>query len=143
MAAEKIAIVEMDPPTKLIFINVPLMKQICEELLRLEKNPGVASIIITGRQGSPSFAVGADIKEIKDSGLDRALFDDYFEHEWFRVLPKLRKPLIAAINGIAFGGGLELAMMCDILIASDDAKLGQPEIKLGVIPGGGGTVRLT
>ena len=71
------------------------------------------------------------------------MFSDYFEREWYRVIPKFRKPLIAAINGMAFGGGLELAMMCDILIASEDAKMGMPEIKLGAMPGAGGTVRLT
>ena len=69
-------------------------------------------------------------------------FDDYFERLWFRVLPKVRKPLIAAVNGYCFGGGFEAALMCDIIVASDDAQFGLPEIKLGLIPGAGGTQRL-
>ena len=71
------------------------------------------------------------------------LFNDYFMRDWWNVIPNFRKPLIAAINGMCFGGGLEVAMMADILIASENAKLGQPEINLGILPGSGGTVRLT
>lgn len=70
------------------------------------------------------------------------LFDDYFERKWAKILPKFRKPLIAAVNGVCLGGGLELAMMCDIIIASEDARLGLPEVKLGIMPGSGGTQRL-
>ena len=69
-------------------------------------------------------------------------FDDYFEKDWYRV-PKVRKPIIAAVNGMAFGGGFEIALLCDIIVASDDAQFGLPEIKLGVMPGSGGTQRLT
>ena len=71
------------------------------------------------------------------------LMDDYFERDWWRALPVFRKPFIAAINGMAFGGGLEVAMMADILVCTENAKLGQPEINLGILPGSGGTVRLT
>jgi|TARA_B110000285_G_C14510376_1_gene332066 enoyl-CoA hydratase len=81
-------------------------------------------VILTGKIGSPSFATGANINEIGNCTQSSHMFDDYFEREWYRVIPKFRKPLIAAVNGYAFGGGLELAMMCDIIIASDKAKLG-------------------
>ena len=109
--------------------------------MQLEKDPEVGVVILTG-QGK-SFAVGASIKEF--DGLDSAThyFDDYFEREWFRILPSFRKPFISAINGMAFGGGLEVAMMADIMVCTKDAKLGQPEINLGILPGGGGTVHLT
>lgn len=98
-------------------------------------------VILTGKENS--FATGASIAELKEQTLNSQMFNDYFERVWCRVVPKFRKPLIAAINGMAFGGGLELAMMADILIASDKATMGQPEINLGILPGSGGTVRLT
>ena len=113
---------ELNPPTKLIFLGHALMKAIGDELTQLETNPDVHVVILTGK-GS-SFATGADINELKRQTLSAMLYSDYFEREWFRVIPKFRKPLIAAINGMAFGGGLELAMMCDILLAADTAKLG-------------------
>ena len=81
-------------------------------------------IILTGKQGSNSFATGANINELRDLNFKSQIFDDFFEREWFKIVPKLRKPIIAAINGMAFGGGLEIARMCDILIAADSAKLG-------------------
>ena len=109
--------------------------------MSLEKDDRVNAVVLTGKNNS--FAVGAAITEFQDIDMKKHLFDDYFERSWFTVLPKYRKPTIAAINGFALGGGLEVAMMCDIQICSDNAKLGQPEIKLGLIPGGGGCVRLT
>ena len=124
MADKKIAILEMTPPTKLIFLTTPLIIEVSNKLLELQQNDEVNVVILTGKIGSPSFATGANINEIGDATQSSHLFDDYFEKEWYRVIPKFRKPLIAAVNGYAFGGGLELAMMCDIIIASDKAKLG-------------------
>lgn len=120
---------------------MPLMTELNATLHALEKDAGVSVVILTGKD--TSFATGANIGEINKETLKSQLFDDYFERNWNRVIPKFRKPLISAINGYAFGGGLELAMMADILIASENAKLGQPEINLGLLPGSGGTVRLT
>ena len=98
-------------------------------------------VVLTGK--GRSFATGASINEIANLDSKGMLVDDYFERDWWRILPSFRKPFIAAINGMAFGGGLEVAMMADILVCTADAKLGQPEINLGIIPGSGGTVRLT
>jgi len=121
---KKVAIVELNPPTQLTFLSLPLMKELNETLLIMEKNQEISVIILTGKQGSNSFATGANINELKELNLQKQLFDDMFDREWFKLVPKFRKPIIAAINGMAFGGGLELAMMCDILIAADTAKMG-------------------
>ena len=123
-ADKKVAILEMTPPTKLIFLTTPLIIEVSNQLLELQQNEQVSVVILTGKIGSPSFATGANINEIGNCTQSSHMFDDYFEREWYRVIPKFRKPLIAAVNGYAFGGGLELAMMCDIIIASDKAKLG-------------------
>ena len=137
---DKVALIEMAPTTKLIFMTKPLVQQITEEIEALETNPEVNVIVLTGKDNS--FAVGADINELDKSDLITQLTNDYFERLWYRIIPKVRKPLIAAVNGMCFGGGFEIAMMCDIIVASEDAQFGLPEIKLGVIPGAGGTQRL-
>ena len=109
--------------------------------MQLERDDDVSVVILTGKGNS--FATGASIKELAEMTPKKMLTDDYFERDWWRILPVFRKPFIAAINGMAFGGGLEVAMMADILVCTENAKLGQPEINLGILPGSGGTVRLT
>lgn len=131
----------MDPPTKLIFLARPIMKELAEIFLALERDDDVSVVILTGKGNS--FATGANIKEIATMTSKSMMMDDYFERDWWRIIPSFRKPLIAAINGMAFGGGLEVAMMADILICTENARLSQPEINLGILPGSGGTVRLT
>ena len=96
---------------------------------------------MTGKENS--FAVGADINELHKATMKDQLFNDYFERLWYHIIPACRKPIIAAVNGMCFGGGFEIAMMCDFIVASDNAQFALPEIKLGVIPGAGGTQRLT
>ncbi len=96
--------------------------------------------MLTGSE--KAFAAGADIKEMKERTYPAVLRDDFIGERWETVL-RVRKPVIAAVAGFALGGGCELAMMCDIILAADTAKFGQPEINLGVIPGAGGTQRLT
>ena len=138
---DKVALVQMNPPTNLIFFGRPIMLELTEVFLALERDDDVSVVILTGKGNS--FATGANIKELTQLNPKRALTDDYIERVWWRVLPVFRKPFIAAINGMAYGGGLEVAMMADILVCTENAKLGQPEINLGILPGSGGCVRLT
>ena len=109
-------------------------------LLALEKDERINSVIITGT--GKSFSAGANLKELHDVKYPQLYLSNFFERTWSRILPTFKKPVIAAVNGFCFGGGLELAMMCDILLASDKAQFGLPEIKLGLFPGAGGTQRL-
>ena len=101
----------------------------------MDKDPEIGAIVITGSE--KAFAAGADIKEMKDKSFPQTYSINMLEH-WENVA-RVRKPIIAAVNGYALGGGCELAMMCDIMLAGDNAKFGQPEINLGTIPGMGGT----
>ncbi|KAI8821492.1 ClpP/crotonase-like domain-containing protein [Fimicolochytrium jonesii] len=135
----RVAIVTLNRPKALNALCTPLMTELNAALKAYDADANIGAMVITGSE--KSFAAGADIKE-----MSRLNFVDNFKNnfieDWTGVT-KIRKPIIAAVNGFALGGGCELAMMCDIIYAGDKAKFGQPEIKLGVIPGAGGTQRFT
>lgn len=133
------AVIQFNRPDVLNALNMKMMEEIVEALETLDKDEEVRSIILTGNE--KAFAAGADIKEMADATSVEMLVRDQFAR-WDRIR-KIKKPLIAAVSGFALGGGCEIAMTCDIIIASETAKFGQPEIKIGVIPGAGGTQRLT
>jgi enoyl-CoA hydratase len=135
----RVGLITMNRPEALNAINSQVLKDLLAAATAFDADPGVGAIVITGSERA--FAAGADIKEMADKGYLDMYLDDVFATG--DRLTGIRTPLIAAISGYALGGGCELAMMCDILIASDTAKFGQPEIKLGVIPGIGGSQRLT
>src|SRR6266571_176419 len=133
------AIVQFNRPEVLNALNIKLMEELVEALESLDKDDDVRAVIITGND--KAFAAGADIKEMSDASAVEMIIRDQFAR-WDRIR-KIKKPLIAAVSGFALGGGCELAMTCDIIIASETAKFGQPEINIGVMPGAGGTQRLT
>ena len=134
-----IALVELNRPKELNALNPQLMGELRDALQLLDKKDSVRVIILTGSQHA--FAAGADIKQMADkSAIDMLMIDQF--RTWDQIR-KTKKPLLAAVSGFALGGGCELAMMCDLILASETAKFGQPEIKLGTIPGAGGTQRLT
>eukprot|EP00388_Colpodella_angusta_P006524 GDKJ01019221.1.p1 GENE.GDKJ01019221.1~~GDKJ01019221.1.p1 ORF type:complete len:280 (-),score=66.10 GDKJ01019221.1:136-975(-) len=137
---KKIAIIYFNRPKELNALNDAMIAAMNETLRQLDTNPSIGCIILSGR--GRAFAAGADIKEMcKKTVADMVKKDKIAP--WEEVLPNVSKPVIAAVNGFAFGGGCEIAMMCDIIIASDKAQFGQPEIKLGLIAGAGGTQRLS
>jgi len=133
------AIVQLNRPDVLNAINIKLMQELVDALEILDKDDGVRCIVLTGNE--KAFAAGADIKEMADASAVEMLIRDQFAR-WDRIR-KIKKPLIAAVSGFALGGGCELMMTCDIVVASETAKMGQPEINIGVMPGAGGTQRLT
>ena len=133
------AVVHLNRPEVLNAINIQLMTELVDALEMLDKDDEVRCIVLTGNE--KAFAAGADIKEMADASAMEMLHRDQFAR-WDRIR-KIKKPIIAAVSGFALGGGCELMMTCDIVIASESAKIGQPEINLGVIPGAGGTQRLT
>ena len=134
-----VGIVTLNRPEALNALSTLLMDELTSSLDSLERDPAIGCIILTGT--GRAFAAGADIKEMKDKTYPEAFNEDFITRNWERVT-RCRKPVIAAVNGLALGGGCELAMMCDFILASDTARFGQPEIKVGVIPGAGGTQRL-
>ena len=129
----------LNRPKALNALNNELTMELAEALAKLETDDKISCVILTGSE--KAFAAGADIKELKD-GTYLGMYDhDVFGLYWESVA-RFRKPIIAAVAGYALGGGCEIAMMCDFIIAADNAKFGQPEINLGVMPGSGGTQRL-
>lgn len=134
-----IALVELNRPKELNALNLQLMQELKEALLMLDMDDSVRVIVLTGNE--KAFAAGADIKQMANkTAVDMLRIDQFSTWDQIR---KTRKPLIAAVSGFALGGGCELAMTCDMIVASETAKFGQPEIKIGVMPGAGGTQRLT
>jgi enoyl-CoA hydratase len=135
----KVGIVRLNRPQALNALNAKLNEELAAAIDAFEADEKIACVVITGNE--KAFAAGADIKEMQAKSYMDAFKGD-FAASWDRIA-RMRKPAIAAVAGFALGGGCELAMMCDMIIAADTAKFGQPEIKLGVIPGIGGTQRLT
>ncbi|MFK7867984.1 MAG: enoyl-CoA hydratase [Roseobacter sp.] len=137
---DHVALITLNRPDALNALNDALMTELVDALQAAQSNEKVRCIILTGSE--KAFAAGADIEMMKDKSFVEVFAGDLFGTEIDQIL-RIRKPIIAAVSGYALGGGCELAMMCDIIIASDTAKFGQPEINLGVVAGIGGTQRLT
>lgn len=136
---KKVGIIRLNRPKELNALNLQLMGEIRDTLKGWDEDDRVRAIIITGNERA--FAAGADIKQMAGKGAIDMLKVDQFS-TWDQIR-KTKKPIIAAVSGFALGGGCELVMICDMVIASETAKFGQPEIKIGVMPGAGGTQRLT
>lgn len=136
---DKVGLITLNRPQALNALNAQIVSEINQALDQLERDPNIGCVVLTGSQ--KAFAAGADIKEMADLRYPQIYVDDLFS-DADRIANR-RKPIIAAVSGFALGGGCELAMMCDFILAADNAKFGQPEINLGVLPGMGGTQRLT
>jgi enoyl-CoA hydratase len=135
----RVGLIRLNRPAALNALNAALMGELAAAVDAFEADDGIGCMVVTGSE--KAFAAGADIKEMADKSFADVYFDDFCA-AWHRVAAA-RKPVIAAVAGFALGGGCELAQQCDLIIAADNAKFGQPEIKLGIIPGIGGTQRLT
>ena len=135
----KVGVITLNRPKAMNALSPELMNELAAALDAFEADDAIGCIVITG--SDKAFAAGADIKAMKDNSYMDVYKADFITAEWERVT-RCRKPVIAAVAGYALGGGCELAMMCDFIIAADNAKFGQPEINLGIIPGAGGTQRL-
>jgi enoyl-CoA hydratase len=135
-----VGLITLNRPKALNALSSGLMAELAHALDEFERDPEIGAVVLTG--SDKAFAAGADIKEMKDKSYVDAYASDFITAGWER-LTRFRKPVLAAVAGYALGGGCELAMMCDFIIAADTAKFGQPEITLGIMPGIGGTQRLT
>jgi len=134
----KVGLIRLNRPKQLNALSDPLMDALGEALMGFERDPNISVIVITGNE--KAFAAGADITRMKDLTYSEAFNGNFISRNWETVL-KCRKPVIAAVSGYALGGGCELAMMCDTIICGDTAKFAQPEVKLGIPPGAGGSQR--
>jgi enoyl-CoA hydratase len=137
--AEGVALLRINRPEARNALNLEVRKHLARHLTELGEDAATRAIVLTGNE--KSFAAGADIKEMAGAGTIEMLQRGV--HKLWRTIAACPKPVIAAVNGFALGGGCELAMTCDIIIAGESAKFGQPEVKIGIIPGGGATQRLT
>jgi len=135
----KVGLITLNRPQALNALNAQIVAEINQALDQLERDPNIGCVVLTG--SAKAFAAGADIKEMAELTYPQIYVDDLFS-DADRIANR-RKPIIAAVSGFALGGGCELAMMCDFILAADNAKFGQPEVNLGVLPGMGGTQRLT
>ena len=136
---DRVGLIRLNRPKQLNALNDTLMDELGAALLAFDGDDTIGAIVLTG--SDKAFAAGADIAAMKDYGFMDVYKSEYLTRNW-ETLRRIRKPVVAAVSGFALGGGCEVAMMCDIVIAGDNARFGQPEIKLGVIPGAGGTQRL-
>jgi enoyl-CoA hydratase len=136
---DKVAIITLNRPKQLNALNDQLMDELGHALKGFDADPAIGCMVITGSE--KAFAAGADIAAMAKYSFADVYRSEYISRNW-ETIRSIRKPVIAAVSGFALGGGCELAMMCDFIIAADNARFGQPEIKLGVIPGAGGTQRL-
>ena len=137
--ADRVGVITLNRPKQLNALNDALMDELGSALKAFDADPAIGCIVITGSE--KAFAAGADIGAMASYSFADVYKGDYITRNWEQIR-QIRKPVIAAVSGFALGGGCELAMMCDFIIAADNARFGQPEIKLGIIPGAGGTQRL-
>jgi enoyl-CoA hydratase len=134
------ALIQMNRPDSLNALSAQMMTELSSAFDRFEAEEEVKCIVLTGSKRA--FSGGADVREIQGKTYPQAFYEDFISRNWERAA-RARKPVVAAVGGYAVGGGCELAMMCDIILAADTARFGQPEIRLGVMPGAGATQRLT
>ena len=137
---DHVGLIRLNRPDALNALNGKLMDELSEALARFDADDNIGAIVLTGSERA--FAAGADIKEMHSKSFVEAYRDDFITANW-EAVTRVRKPVIAAVAGYALGGGCELAMMCDFILCAENAKFGQPEINLGVMPGAGGSQRLT
>jgi len=133
------AVITLNRAESLNALCEEMMNELTDALDRFENDPDIGCVVLTGSK--KAFSGGADIKEIQEKTYPESYYEDFISRNWERAA-RARKPIIAAVSGYAIGGGCELALMCDIILAADTARFGQPEVRLGVMPGAGGTQRL-